>query len=176
MTRLLFTATLLAGTAGCIIYDEDVRYAEDDEIIGEPEIRDPQRPSQHTDTDDPVFDARPIVTLSPHAAVAGSTLIVSMNATDAFPGSLDDIVDVRFFGSANIEVLAKLPRGPSEFLLTLEIPGDAAEGTQDILIELADGNAELVSDAFLVVTSADDLPADDEEPGSGGTHDTDDCP
>lgn len=169
MTRLIPPLVLLVSMAGCIIYDEDVRYAEDDAVADDaPDTPEPQRPGTGDPGDDTPASDSPLVLLTPDAGVSGETLILSVVATDALDASLADLTDVRFFGSADVEVIATLPRGDDEFLITVKIPADATAGAQDLLLVFGD-DAEIVADAFLVVSSPDDLPEPaDPPPGAGG--------
>jgi hypothetical protein len=173
MTRLLAPAIALALASGCIIYDEDVKYAEKHE---EPiaDVTDPQRPSDGSDDvsddrgdagdddddgDRPTVEA-PQLELVPYAGLAGETVIATLVLSGDADVDLRDVTEVAFFGSADIEVIATLPRSSTEYLLTLAIPDDASAGFQDLIVEFGDVGAEFVRDAFLVVTDPADFPDD----------------
>ena len=165
MTRLLLPLVAILAASGCIIYDEDIKYAEkdDQEVEAPVENTDPLRPETPGTEDGEQGQEEadgPALTLIPDAAVVGETVIVTILVNDGADIDLTEAAEVKFFGDADVEVLATLPRGEGELIVTLVIPEDAPEGTQDLLIELDDGSAEFLADAFLVVTDVDDLPDD----------------
>jgi hypothetical protein len=99
-------------------------------------------------------------TLTPNSATGGDTLIASLTAENF---DLTTVASTEFFGS--VDVLASENRG-TEILFTLSIPADAATGTADLVLVLADGTVELLDDV-LSITAAEGASPAGEDSGTG---------
>jgi hypothetical protein len=154
--------TLLGLLAsGCIIYEEDLDGSSGD------------RPGDDRPGDSTGDSAEPEVPeihlwLDPAGAVPGDVAILALYGDGQ--ADLSTITDVSFFGGGGIAVVATDTRGHDEFLLTIDVPEDAALGSNDLLVQFADGTAVYVDLAFDVVAAANEIPAPDADPPVG------DCP
>ena len=196
MFRQLLTLALASTLAGCFVYEERLVYRGDHaEAPTEEPGLDPRRPNHPDDappadggdngsTDDTDADAAPVQSpyfLSPSVVALGQTVIVSVRIDTSIAGgtSLSTLESVTFFGTTPAEVLATSPRSANEFLITLHVPSDGMTGTQDVLLEWADGKRVLVEGAFLVVATPSEIPADQlpgaGSPGGDGDGDGDGC-
>lgn len=165
MRRLALPALVIASLAGCIIYDEDVVYRDEEAIVDDGPSR-PDRPVEDTtdaaDPSDPAPSADPIGVF-PSGAAAGETIILSIVRTDE-PGAADwdlrGLSGLGFFGPSEIEVLVVQGRNEAESLMTVRIPANSPTGSNDLLLEFENGDALFLEDAFTVHNSRDAAPAD----------------
>jgi hypothetical protein len=134
---------------GCVIYDETLITDTAEDTDG----RDASGERPDGATEEQVLNLR----LDPAGGLPGDTSILSLTGDGA--ADLGTVASVRFYGEANIEVLATDTRGSNEFLLTIDIPEDAALGDNDLLVEFANGAAVMVDAAFQVVSDPAQIPA-----------------
>jgi len=155
-----FIAILLAATAtgGCVVYDENLVY---DTAITEPGDG-PERPGDNPDAPNSPDIADALV-LFPAGAQVGGLEILSLCAEGV---DLNDVVDATFLGQSDIEILTTGRRGDSEFLMTVDIPANSAQGTNHLLLDLANGTTLFLEDAFTVVADSADIPIDTDVDGS----------
>lgn len=140
--RLLATAALFVlALPACIELDEElVTRGSDDGGDGVPQ-QGPSRPGRDVvDTGSPASDA----TLEPSEGARCDTLLVAIQ-----PDAPVDVEDVRFFGPSDVEVLTFDVRNGA-VLVTVHLPEQGTEGANDVLLELAGGDALFLADGFLV--------------------------
>lgn len=147
---------------GCIIYEEDLDGSSGGRPGGD-------RPDDGASGDTAAPEVPQVhLWLDPAGALAGDVAILSLYGDGQV--DLSTITNVEFFGGGGVGVVATDTRGHDEFLLTIDVPADAALGSNDLLVEFGDGTAVYVDVAFEVVASADEIPAPDGPPP------TVDCP
>ncbi len=157
---------LLLGTsavAGCVLYDENLVYEDTGtEAVGDDG---PQRPGDGIDDADEPDDTAPsaALTLFPSGAVAGNLEILSLCADGV---NLEEIFEISFLGSSEIDILTTGGRGEGEFLITVDIPLDSDRSSNHLLVELTNGTTLFLEDAFAIVSNIEDLPQNAGEDGS----------
>lgn len=163
MTRLLLPLAVFGAVSGCIIYEERLVYEDEEGLEGSPgtggERPDHQDP---TDTDTQPEETDPSLVCQPSGAAVGDTIIISILVNVDVDVDIDllDVTSVTFYGPSDIDVLVTQIRNDEEVLVTIDIPDDAAPGSNDLLVEMGDGNAVYIEDAFEVVTDPADAPGD----------------
>lgn len=155
MRNFAMVAAMAGLFGGCIIYDEEIVY----DTAGGDVVTDPNGGGEDTA---PAFE----LWVDPGGAVVGDTVIVSVKAEGEV--DLTSVAEVQFLGTSGVSVIAAQSRSTHEFLLTVTVPAGAALGDNDLLVKFADGTAAYVDAAFVVVSSADQIPADTHTDGSGG--------
>jgi hypothetical protein len=173
--RSFFPLILLAGVAGCIVYDE--------QLVPGDVPDDPDRPDGDADTDvdadadadtdvdadtdadadadtdadsDSDADADPpdtSIQVSPSSMTQGDTLIVFVNSSG---GRLAGVIDASFVGPSDLELLTSADDGNNEYILAVHVACASEPGVNDLLLERADGTTLFVDNAITVV--GDPLP------------------
>ena len=146
----LLAISLLPSLGACVLYDNDCR---DDDFWSD----DSGRPGQ----DDTGVDPEPKVQLwlDPDAAAPGADLITSLQADLVFDWTT--VVSVEFYGPITP---CTMQAREDELLITIAVDDDAMAGPVDLLVELDDGSAIWVDDAFLVLE-----PGTEDGTDGGGT-------
>ncbi|MFT4622058.1 MAG: hypothetical protein ACI8PZ_000711 [Myxococcota bacterium] len=140
---------LLAGTVGCVVYDEEL--VEDTAAPGTDRPGDRPGDAPAAETSGPLW-------LHPAGAGPGQTLIVALVSDGG--RDLRDIADLTFYGAEDaVVVLTDSARTPDEHLLTLQVLPQAAPTEVHLLVEFADGSEEFLSDAFVVEANPSLIPS-----------------
>ena len=152
MRSIIAICLSTTAIAGCFVYDENLVYD-----TGTTDASDgPERPADNPDTPDEP-DPADALSLFPAGAALGDVTILSLCAEGV---NLNDIVDATFLGESDIGVLTTGRRGEGEFLMTVDIPPNSAQGVNHLLLELANGTTLFLEDAFTVVANSADIPID----------------
>jgi hypothetical protein len=164
--RLIPLLVAMTMMTGCVVYERDG--AGNGSSDGWTNGGRPGGNTQDTATDPGTGTAAPAYTLTvtPGGAVPGQTTIVSIVAQGDI--DLTQIVSVQFYGQSDVQVLATSSRNSSEYLMTLSIPGNAALGDNDMLVQMQDGTAIYVKLAFVVVSDPSQIPNDGNPNAAGG--------
>ena len=162
MTRplALITVAVLPALGGCMFHDND---CPEDDFWG-------PNGDGYGDVDDGYGDDEgPAVQmwLVPDSASPGDELIAGLQADVQFDWA--SVTEVVFYGDV---VPCTIQARADELLITIAVEVDAELGPVDLLVELADGNAVWVDDAFHVVAGGE-AGADDDDPSDDGSADDD---
>ena len=124
MRSIIAICLSTTAIAGCFVYDENLVYD-----TGTTDASDgPERPADNPDTPDEP-DPADALSLFPAGAALGDVTILSLCAEGV---NLNDIVDATFLGESDIGVLTTGRRGEGEFLMTVDIPPNSAQGVSTI--------------------------------------------
>ncbi len=134
----------------CIIYEEETR-------------NHPRGDSDLSDTDAPVDTGIPVQTdvdlwLSPAGAIPGEVAILSLYGDGEV--DLRQVTNLHFYGEPTLDVVATDTRSAQEFLLTIDVANDSELGSLDLLVELGNGEAVFLEDAFVIVSDPSQIPED----------------
>jgi len=139
MNRIIAITISLAGLSGCIIYDND----------GHERTRAETPSVDDTGVDSPIEDpALPSVTLSflPPQSEQGESFIGRLTVEEG-DLSLGDVSDVIVYGDAAVDAIISRS---NEVLISVTTADDATPGVVDLLVELNDGTATWLDDAFTI--------------------------
>ncbi|MCB9681500.1 MAG: hypothetical protein H6733_08525 [Alphaproteobacteria bacterium] len=167
MNRTLQTLILATTLPGCIFFRSPGKFVHDDDdtVDRDTDVVDTDMDDTAVDTD--VVDTDTVDTdvvdtdtdgpsdtdlLSPlsfdpdHAAVGDDTILVlsSEGVID-----LSNVLEVRFFGSANVAVSSTRVQGDA-LLVAIAVPDDATPGVQDVLVRFTNGTGLWLEDVFTV--------------------------
>ena len=146
-THFILSGLMLSG---CIMIDQgekqswldtgDFSYTQEAEEVEQPV---PER--------DPVH-----FTLSPGSAPPDTTFIAALRAEDT---ELDWTLIESISAYGDIHICEMQPIY-DELLLTIHVPADAQEGSVDLVIEFADGDADFLENGLVIDDGADIFPAE----------------
>ncbi|MCK6502601.1 hypothetical protein L6R53_04270 [Myxococcota bacterium] len=158
MTRPLplLAFSLLPALGACVIHDNDCPgddfWADDDS--GRPDPDDTGAPEE----------PKARLWLDPDAGAPGEDLIAGLQSDQPFDWST--VAAVEFFGPITP---CTMQARQDELLITLAVDDDAPAGPVDLLVELDDGTAIWVDDAFLVLDGSTNGGGTDGSSDGGGT-------
>lgn len=161
MTRANQGLWLFLAIPACIIYEEETRnHQRSDTDSG-------------VDTDVPTDTGIPVQTdvdlwLSPAGAIPGEVAILSLYGDGEV--DLRQVTNLHFYGDPTVDVVATDTRDAQEFLLTIDVADDSELGSLDLLVELGDGDAVFLEEAFVIVSDPSQIPEDagpPDDPESG---------
>jgi len=153
MRTLAAIAVLGATLQSCIIYEERVRWCDEDADcppattgVDEPTGASPTTP-------DPDVAADLLLTVG--EAPAGATLLTVLQHGDSTL-NLENVASVDF--TRDVLVTDMVAR-PDEVVLLIEVAAEATPGQVDVLIQTTSGAAWLLAEPFLILPPADDTTA-----------------
>lgn len=164
MRSMLITGVLmLATTSGCVVYESDGGTCWEDGFCNGDDGTDPGTPD-----DQDSAEPEDLVQLAffPGQAEQGEVFLAGITVIEG-DVSLLDVTDIRIYGDADLLVWGARER---EITATVQVKDDG-EGVLDVLVEFADGSAEMISGALTIYPSGSGHPADDwsdSDPGDGG--------
>ncbi|MCB9758938.1 MAG: hypothetical protein H6739_03790 [Alphaproteobacteria bacterium] len=171
MRNLMALAFVLVGTSGCVIYESDCGGDFDgDGFCDGPDLGDD---FNDVDGDGIPDDEQPDngVTLKffPPTAEQGEVFLASITIEE---GEIDlrEASDLRFYGDVELVVWGARA---NEITATMSVDDEAVEGEVDLVVEFADGTAELVPAALTIFAKDSGHSADDWS--NGGPADDGDC-
>jgi hypothetical protein len=138
MKTLINAALIGLSLTGCIVYDEELAFDDDFE-------RTTDRPD--AESGDEETNQTPSLSLDPSQAPTGELALISLFSEGS---DLAQVADISFYGNSDLLVMAEQLRGDSEIILAIDIPNNAALGTNHLLVEFTDGTEVFMSDAFEV--------------------------
>lgn len=156
---------LLPTLGACIVYDESCPDDRGGRGQGEDDTSGDDHGGEDTAAPDPDEDSDGEalgMSLDPSSGLPGEELISSLTATQAFDWAR--VEQLRFFGP--VRPCAFQAR-PDELLITLVVEEEAEAGPVDLLLELDDGGAVWLEDAFTVLSTAEEPTAPVEESPCG---------